>query len=162
MRNSPLKRSGIARVNEGSHSFTSTYTLIHKWNEPYLPLLPTTDNRQTTDREPLIFGPCMLWLNGWMDWDANSYGGRPWPSRRCVRWGPRSPQRGTPPVMAHALWPNGCMNHDATWYGGRPRTRPHCVTCGCSCPLKRAQHPPPIFGPCLLWPYGWMDQDATW
>ena len=42
MRNSSLKRSGMARVNEGSHSFFSaTRTFIHKWNEPYLPLLPS-------------------------------------------------------------------------------------------------------------------------
>ena len=41
---SSLKRSGMARVNEGSHSFTChphTHTFIHKWNEPYLPLLPS-------------------------------------------------------------------------------------------------------------------------
>ena len=27
----------MARVNDGPHSFT----FIHKWNEPYLPLLPS-------------------------------------------------------------------------------------------------------------------------
>ena len=30
-----------------------------------------------------------------------------------------------------------------------------------SAPIERAQHPPPLFGPCLLWRNGWMDQDAT-
>jgi len=30
----------IARVNKGSHSFTCYTRLIHKWNEPILPLLP--------------------------------------------------------------------------------------------------------------------------
>jgi len=34
-----------------------------------------------------IFGPCLLWPNGWMDQDATWYGGKPWPRRRCVRWG---------------------------------------------------------------------------
>jgi len=29
--------------------------------------------------EPPIFGPCLLWLNGWMDQDDTWYGGRPWP-----------------------------------------------------------------------------------
>jgi len=41
MRNSSLKRSGMARVNEGSHSFTCHPRVIHMWNEPYLPLLPS-------------------------------------------------------------------------------------------------------------------------
>jgi len=27
--------------------------------------------------QPPIFGPCMLWSNGWMDQDATWYGGRP-------------------------------------------------------------------------------------
>jgi len=32
----------MACVNAGSHSFTChTHTFIHKWNEPYLPLLPS-------------------------------------------------------------------------------------------------------------------------
>jgi len=34
---------------------------------------------------PPIFGPCLLWPNGWMDQDATWYRGRPWPRRRCVR-----------------------------------------------------------------------------
>jgi len=30
----------MARVNEGSHKILpATHTFIHKWNEPYLPLL---------------------------------------------------------------------------------------------------------------------------
>ena len=27
--------------------------------------------------QPPIFGPCLLWPNGWMDQDATWYGGRP-------------------------------------------------------------------------------------
>jgi len=38
---SSLKRSGMARVNEGSHSFTCHPDVYHNWNEPYLPLLPS-------------------------------------------------------------------------------------------------------------------------
>jgi len=30
-------------------------------------------------QSPLIFGPCLLWPNGWMDKDATWYGGRPRP-----------------------------------------------------------------------------------
>ena len=42
---------------------------------------------------PLIFGPCLLWPNGWMDQDATWYGGRPPPRWLCVRWLPSSPPR---------------------------------------------------------------------
>jgi len=38
-----------------------------------------------------IFGPRLLWPNGWMDQDATCYGGRPRPTRHCVRWEPSSP-----------------------------------------------------------------------
>jgi len=31
------------------------------------------------------------WPNGWMDEDDTWYGGRPWPRRHCVRWGPSPP-----------------------------------------------------------------------
>jgi len=45
-----------------------------------------------------IFGPCLLWPNGWMDQDATWYGCRPRPSRHCVRWGPaHPPQWARPP-----------------------------------------------------------------
>jgi len=33
---------------------------------------------------PPIFGPCLLWPNGWMDQDATWYGGRPRPRPHCV------------------------------------------------------------------------------
>jgi len=32
-----------------------------------------------------IFGPYLLWPNGWMDQDATWYGGRPRPKPDCVR-----------------------------------------------------------------------------
>ena len=41
--------------------------------------------------QPPIFGPYLLWPNGCMDKDAAWYGGKPWPRRPCIRWGPRSP-----------------------------------------------------------------------
>ena len=34
-----------------------------------------------------IFGPCLLWPNGWLNQDATWYGGKPRPRRRCVRRG---------------------------------------------------------------------------
>jgi len=57
-----------------------------------------------------IFGPCLLWPNGWMDQDATWCEGRPRPRSHCVTWGPRLP----PPLKGHSpqifgrclLWPN--------------------------------------------------------
>jgi len=46
--------------------------------------------------QPQIFGPYLLWSNGWVDQDATWYGGRPRPKRHCVRWGSSStfPKKG--------------------------------------------------------------------
>ena len=79
-----------------------------------------------------IFGPCLLWPNGWMDQDATWYGGRPRPWPHCVRWGLLPPKRGhsRSHFLAHVLWPNGWMDQNATWYGGRPRPWQHCVRWG--------------------------------
>jgi len=40
---------------------------------------------------PQIFGPCLLWPNGWVDEAGTWHGGRPHPRRLCVRWGPSPP-----------------------------------------------------------------------
>jgi len=42
---------------------------------------------------PPIFGPCLLWPNGWMDQDGTWYEGRPRPRPQCVTWGPSSPPK---------------------------------------------------------------------
>jgi len=50
-----------------------------------------------------IFGPCLLWSNGWMDQDATWYGGKPWPRQHCVKWGRSSPspkRRHSPPQFS--------------------------------------------------------------
>jgi len=58
-----------------------------------------------------IFGPCLLWPNGWMDQGATWYDGRPRPGQHCVRSRPSSPlPKGTqllpPPVFGPCLlWP---------------------------------------------------------
>ena len=100
--------------------------------------------------EPRIFGPSLLWPNGWMHQDATSYGGRSQPRRLCVRWGPSPlPQKGrSPPILGpRLLWPNGCMDQDGTWYGGRPRPTRHCVQCGPSYPQKKGTPTPLNFWP---------------
>ena len=40
---------------------------------------------------PQIFGPCLLWPNGWVDQDGTWHGRRPQPRRLCLRWGPSAP-----------------------------------------------------------------------
>jgi len=40
---------------------------------------------------PPIFGPCLLWPNGWMDQGGTWHGGGPRSRPHCARWGPSSP-----------------------------------------------------------------------
>jgi len=47
--------------------------------------------------EPPIFGPYLLWPNGWMHEDATWYGGRPQTRRLYVRWGPSPYPKGAEP-----------------------------------------------------------------
>ena len=73
-----------------------------------------------------IFGPCLLWRNGWMDQDGIWHAGRPWSIPHCARWGPSSlPKRGqSPPIFGPILlWPNGLMHRDVTCYGSKPCVR---------------------------------------
>jgi len=70
-----------------------------------------------------VYDVGVLWPNGWMDQDATWYGGRPRPSRHCVRWKPSSPvpkkgadQPLSPIFHPFLLWPNGWMHQDSTWY----------------------------------------------
>jgi len=84
------------------------------------------------EAEPPIFGPCLLWPNGWMDQDCTWHGSRPWSSPHYVRWRHSSPQKGqSPPIFVPSLlWPNGWMYPDATWYGDRPQPRRLCGEMG--------------------------------
>jgi len=59
-----------------------------------------------------IFGPYLLWPNGWMDQAATWYEGRLRPRPDCVTWRPSSnplpPKKGTAPIFGPCLlWPNG-------------------------------------------------------
>jgi len=95
---------------------------------------------------PLIFGPCLLWPNGWMDHDAAWCGGRPRPWPRCVRWGPKPASNGHSPPLNYwpmsvtLLWPSSWMDQDATWYGCRPWLRRHCIIWGPSSPKLPKGH----------------------
>ena len=50
-----------------------------------------------------IFGPCLLWPNGWMDQDGTWHGGGPRSRPHCARWGLSSPPqiRGHSPQYTH-------------------------------------------------------------
>jgi len=60
-----------------------------------------------------IFGPFLLWPNGWMHQDATWYRGRPQPRGLCVRWGPRPP----PEFSAHVYY-SYCdfVRHSRYWF----------------------------------------------
>ena len=49
--------------------------------------------------QPPIFGPCLLWPNGWLDQDATWYRDKPPPKQHCVRWGPISPKKDSSPTF---------------------------------------------------------------
>jgi len=55
---------------------------------------PAAPEKRHTRPHP-IFGPCLLWPNGWMDKDAAWYGSRPRPRPHCTRRGSSSCERGT-------------------------------------------------------------------
>jgi len=46
--------------------------------------------------DPPIFGPWLLWPDGWMDQDATCYGGSSRPRPHCARWGPSLPKGHSP------------------------------------------------------------------
>ena len=116
-----------------------------------------------------IFRPRLLWPNGCMDQDATWYGGRPRPTRHCVRYVPSYPQK-----KGHTH-PTQFLDHVycgqmAAWIkmplGMEVGLGPgHIVLDGDPAPLPKNAHIPPthqFLGPCLLWPNGWMDQNGTW
>jgi len=64
--------------------------------------------------EPPLFGPCLLWPNGWMDQDGTWHGCRPRSRLRCARCGLSSPppkKRGQSPqlpaIVAKQLYASG-------------------------------------------------------
>ena len=71
---------------------------------------PAPLSRKGAEPPSPIFGPFLLWPNGWMHQDATWYGCRPQPRGLCVRW-----RHTTPPQKGHGppffgpclLWQNG-------------------------------------------------------
>jgi len=69
---------------------------------------PATSRTKGTPTHP-IFGPCLLWPNGWMDEDATWCGSRPRHRPHCITRGPSCPQKGhcSPPFFAHVYCGHG-------------------------------------------------------
>jgi len=66
--------------------------------------------------EPQIFGPCLLWPNGWMEEAGTWHGGRPQPRRLCVRWGP-SPLEFRPMfIIVLVISIEHCTMHSCCWF----------------------------------------------
>ena len=107
---------------------------------------------------PTIFGPCLLWPNGWIEQDGTWRGGRPQHRLLCVRWGPSPPTRKgaePPKFSAHV-----CCGQTAEWIK---------MALGVEVGLNPGDFvidgdiaPSPIVGKFLLWPNGWMHHDTTW
>jgi len=97
-----------------------------------------------------IFGPRLLWRNGCMDQDATWYGGRPRPTRHCVRCGLAIPRkRHTHPTqfLAH-VYCGQMAGWLKTSLGTEVDLGPcHIVPDGVPAPAKGAQQPPPFFRP---------------
>jgi len=114
---------------------------------------------------PSIFGPSLLWPNGWMHQDASWYGGRPLPRQLCVRWGPSLyTKRGSPTQCSAHVY----CDQTAAWIKMSLGTevglglRDTVFDVDPATPEKGHSRPYPMFGPCLLWPDGWMDENAAW
>jgi len=64
-----------------------------------------------------VFGPSLLWPNGWMDEDAIWYESRPRPRPHCVRRDPAPPARkghSSPPLFGPCLlWPRSSISATA-------------------------------------------------
>jgi len=56
---------------------------------------PATPRQKGYTHSHPIFGPCLLWPNGWMDEDAAWYESRPRPRPHCTRRSPSSCERET-------------------------------------------------------------------
>ena len=113
-----------------------------------------------------IFGPLVLWTNGWLHQYATWYGGRPQPRGLCVRWGPTpsTKRERRPQFSAHVY-----SGQTAAWikmpFGTEVGLGPDdTVLDGDPAPPSPKKEQSPQFPThfYLLWPNGCMDQDATW
>ena len=111
-----------------------------------------------------IFGPSLLWPNGWMGQNATRYGGRPRLRPHCGRWGLSSPKMGG--YSPHPQFStNVYIGQTAGWIKMPLSTEvglgPGDIVLDGD-PATQKMLRPPILRPCLLWPNDCMHQDTTW
>jgi len=110
-----------------------------------------------------IFGPFLLWQNGWMHQDATWYGSTPGDFVLDGDPVPCPKRGGAPQFSVHVY-----CGKTAGWIkmplGTKAGLSPgDSVLDEDTAPShKGGGGPSPIFDPFLLWPNGWMHQDATW
>jgi len=113
---------------------------------------------------PQIFGPCLLWPNGWVDQDTTWYDGRPRWGQHCVRCGLRTqlhpPQGAKPPHFGPCLV---CCGQRAGWIkmplGTKVGLGPgRIVLHADAAPPPKRGTAPQFLVPCLLWPNGCPSQ----
>jgi len=117
-------------------------------------LLP---EKRHTNRNP-IFGPCLLWRNGWIDQDmplgteVNAGPGK------VVLDGVAAPLKGAQPQLFGSclLWPDGWMDEDTTWY--EVDLGPgHVVLDGVPA-LRKKRHSPSLFSANVYCGHGRLSQ----
>ena len=112
------------------------------------------DSLPKNGRSPQIFGPRLLWPNGYMDQDATWYGGRPRLRRHCVRWGPSSSSpRGAHPAP-HFSANVRCGQTAKMALGIEVGLGLQATLCsiGTQLPPEKRTHPPPNFWPMSIVP----------
>jgi len=101
-----------------------------------------------------IFGPFLLWPNGWMHQDATWYGNRPQPSGLCVRWGPSYPPKkvAKPPIFAHFYCDQttGCIKMPLGMEVGLSSSA--FVLDGDPAPTQKGRSPPNFRPSSIVWP----------
>jgi len=118
------------------------------WTRPHCGRCGPSSPPSKNGAHPAIFGPCLLWPNGWMDQDSTWHVGRPRPRPHCAGRGPSFPpqQKGQPQFLVHE-----CCGQTAGWikipFGTKVGLDPgHIVLHAGAAPPKGAQ-PPPNFRP---------------
>jgi len=120
--------------------------------------------KKGTEPPSQIFGPCLLWPNGWINQDGTWQGGGPWFRPHCARRGPSSLPKGAEPPQFSAVY----CGQTAAWINMPLGTKVGLVPGDFLFdgdqlyPEKKAHPPHPIFGQCLLWPNSLMHEDANW
>jgi len=122
---------------------------------------PLPKVRRRPGQSPPIFGPLLLWPNGWMDQDGTWHGSRPWSMSTLCWMGAQLPslKQG---ASAHLYCGQaaGCIKTPLGTEVGLG-LRDIVFDVDPATPRKRAHPPHLIFVPCLLWPNGWIDEDAA-